>query len=202
MIGHYRADLPVLSAVKGNIYIRGATGLNCSLFNHVSISGTLDCEGTAVPLSTPTTTGSTSTVTSATSTGLSTAAKGGIGGGVAAGALFIIALAVWYSWQKRRSSSTSPDKDPEHKKTDGKIAAAELPLGRHHERSELQASPNQVSELTGDQEYRPRSPIRSLPVTAPSFTPGDSEQMRGARLSSPAELEWPRDSDLCSSTAS
>jgi hypothetical protein len=59
--------------------------------------------------------------------------------------------------------------------------------------------------LTGDREYRPRSPIQSLPVTAPSSTQavaGDSKQMRNARLSSPAELEWPRDSDLCSSTAS
>jgi hypothetical protein len=228
MVGHYRVDLLALSAVKGNVYIRGATGLNCSLFNHVSISGTLDCEGTAVPLSTPITTGSTSTATSrtsshqsatlstasatssgtstasATSTGLSSAAKGGIGGGVAAGALFIIVLAAWYFWQKRRSSSTFPDKDPEHKKTDGKVAAAELPLGRHHERSELEASPNQVSELTGDQEYRPRSPIQSLPVTAPSSTQavaGDSEQMRNARLSSPPELEWPRDGNLYSTAS-
>src|SRR5271156_6374784 len=219
MVDHYRVDLPALSAVKGDVYIRGATGLNCSLFNHVSIDGTFDCEGTAIPLSTSITTGSTSTTASrtsshpsatlstasATSMGLSSAAKGGIGGGVAAGALLIIVLAVWYFWQKRRSSSAFPDKDPEHKKTHGKVAAAELPLGRHHERSELGASPNQVSELTGDQEYRPRPPIESLPVTAPSSTQavaGDSEQMRNARLSSPAELEWPRDGDLCSSTAS
>jgi hypothetical protein len=219
MVDHYRVDLPVLSAVNGNVYIRGATGLNCSLFNHVSISGTLDYEGTAIPLSTSITTGSTSTATSrtsshpsatlstasVTSTGLSSAAKGGIGGGVAAGALLIIVLAVWYFWQKRRSSSTFPDKDAKHKKTDGKVAGAELPLGRHHEKSELEASPNQVSELTGDQKYRPRPPIESLPVTAPSFiqaVAGDSEQMRNARLSSPAELEWQGYGDLSSSTAS
>jgi hypothetical protein len=217
MVDHYRVDLPALSAVKGNVYIRGATSLNCSLFNHVSISGTLHCEDTAVPLSTPTTTGSASTATSrtsshpsgilstasATSTGLSSAAKGGIGGGVAA--LFIIVLAVWYFWQKQRSSSTFLDKGSEHKKTYEKVAAAELPLGHHHERSELEASPNQVSELTGDQEYRPRPLIESLLVTAPSSTQavaGDGEQMRNARLSSPVELEWPGDGDLRSSPAS
>jgi len=138
MVDHYRIYLPALSAVKGNIYIRGATGLNCSVLSHVSVNGTFDCEGTAAPLGTST-------------TGLSSAAKGGIGGGVAAGALLIMILAVWYFWQKRRSSSTFPDKDPEHKKADREVAAAELPLGRHHEKSELEASPNQFSELTGDQ---------------------------------------------------
>lgn len=172
MVDHYRVDLPALSAVNGNAYIRGATGLNCSVLSHVSVNGTFDCEGTATPLGT-------------SAAGLSSAAKGGIGGGVAAGALLIIVLAVWYFWQKRRSSSTFSDKDPEHKKTDGKVAAAELPLGGHHEKSELEASPNKVSELTGDQEYWPRSSIESLPVTAPSSTQavaGDSEQMRNARL--------------------
>jgi hypothetical protein len=192
MVDHYRVDLPALSVVNGNVYIRGATGLNCSVLSHVSVNGTFDCEGAAAPLGT-------------SATGLSSAAKGSIGGGVAAGALLIIVLTVWYFWQKRRSSSTFPNKDPEHKKTDGKVAAAELPLGRHHEKSELEASPNKVSELTGDQEYRSRPLIESLPVTAPSSTQavaGDSEQMRNARLSSPAELEWPRDGDLYSSTAS
>lgn len=227
MVDHYRVDLPVLSTVNGDFYVRGATSLNCGLFNHVYVNGTFDCEGTAVPLSTSITTSPTSTATSPTSshrsatgsttsatssgtstasaasTGLSSAAKGGIGGGVAGGALVIIVLAVWYFWQKRRSFSTFPDKGLGEKKTQGKIATAELPQGHHHERSELEASPNQVSELTGDQEYRPRPPIESLPVTAPSSTQtveGDSEHMRNARLSSPAELEWARDGDPSSST--
>src|SRR5436305_15233505 len=107
MVDHYRIDLPALSVRKGNIYIQGAIGLNCSVLCHVSVNGTSDCEGIAAPL-----------VTSAT--GLFIAAKGGIGGGVAAGALLIIILSVWCFWQKRRSSSTfSDNEDPEHKKTDG-----------------------------------------------------------------------------------
>jgi hypothetical protein len=92
----------------------------------------------------------------------------------------MIALAAWYFWQKRRSPGTSPDKEAEHAKTDEKVTAVELPLGVHHEKSELEASPNQVSELTGDQKYRPRPPIESLPVTAtpsPQAAKSDREHM-------------------------
>ena len=146
MVDHYRVDLPALSVINGNVYIRGATGLNCSVLSHVSVNGTFDCEGTAAPLGT-------------SATGLSSAAKGGIGGGIAAGTLLIIVLAVWYFWQKRRSSSTFPEKE----RGAGKVAAAELPLGRHHEKSES-AAPNKGLELTGDQEYRPRPLIESIPA--------------------------------------
>jgi hypothetical protein len=118
----FRVDLPALSAVNGDVYVRGATDLNCSSFKYGFITGTFDCDSTNVPLSTSITTSPISPATSHTSTtsstapatptashsstGLSSAAKGGIGGGVAGGALLIIALAVWYFWHKRRSSRT------------------------------------------------------------------------------------------------
>jgi hypothetical protein len=193
-INHYRVDLPALSAVKGNLYVRGATSFNCNSFTRVNISGSLDCSGIWAPLSTSTTAGPTSTATSntsstlstasATSAGLSSAAKGGIGGGITSAVLFTIVLTLWYFWHKRRSSSTLPSKDSEHEKFHKGPVAAELPLGRHNERAELEASPNQVSELFGDHEYRPRSPIESLPVTVLSpmqTVVGQREQMRNTR---------------------
>jgi hypothetical protein len=61
----------------------------------------------------------------------------------------------------------------------------ELPLGNHHERTELPADPNHVSELYGD---------RTLTVQREAYKEAvfgsHSPQSQGSRILNPAELDW------------
>lgn len=61
----------------------------------------------------------------------------------------------------------------------------ELPLGRHHERSELPASVNHVSELYGD-----RGLIVQREANKEVVSGSHSSEIEGSRILNPAELDW------------
>ena len=64
-------------------------------------------------------------------------------------------------------------------------SALELPLGGHHERTELPANPNHVSELYGDRKLTVQREAEKEAVLA-SKTP----QAQGCRILNAAELNW------------
>jgi hypothetical protein len=61
----------------------------------------------------------------------------------------------------------------------------ELPLGYHHERTELPANPNHVSELYGDRELNLQRDAGKEAVLGPH-----SSESQASRILNPAELDW------------
>ena len=115
---------------------------------------------------------------------------------VLAGAGFIlisIAVVALYSIRRRRWATSA--RTSRNDKLTGN-ETTELPQGRHYERAELAATPNQVAELNGDQQYRSAPPIESSAVVAPQEqnlpTIGPCSKSRnGSRINGPLELAWP-----------
>lgn len=66
-----------------------------------------------------------------------------------------------------------------------KDAIIELPLGRHHERTELAASPNHVSEL-----YAHQGPLVQREADKEAVVAPHAVQSQASRILSPAELDW------------
>ena len=156
-------SLPALSTVAGDFIMRSSKPLDCGHFQQYQaggiIGGSFLCEGTTPK----TATGSSGTTNpeSPVPNGISSAAKGGIAAGTTIAAILILLLAFCIIKRRRRARKRhlgiqNQTQQQKH----------ELPQGRHYERAELNATPNQVSELIGDQTYPPLPPIETLPVLA------------------------------------
>ena len=190
-------SLPGLSTVAGDFIMRSSKPLDCGHFQQYQaddfIRGSFLCEGT--PLKTATGTMTSTGPSRATNpespvpNGISSAAKGGIAAGTTIAAILILLLAFCIIKRRRRARNRhlgiqNQTQQQRH----------ELPQGRHYDRVELNATPNQVSELIGDHTYSTLPPIESLPVLAvppPQIISGDSEHWCDARVQDPTELRWP-----------
>jgi hypothetical protein len=180
-------SVPMVTNIGGNLFLQSSEVLNCAPLRNMYINGYIGgefyCEGAAVPTSSravtsaTSRTGSAALVTSTTHTstsssgGLSASAKGGIIAGAVVAAILVVSIAAFIVLQRRRKLVTSPTTASKHPKL------SELPQGRHYERSELLATPNQVSELHGDRSYRPTPSIENNFVTT---VPGWTQPYPGA----------------------
>ena len=177
--------------------MRSSKPLDCGHFQQYQadgiIGGSFFCEGTPPKTATGTMTSTgpsgATNPESPVPNGISSAVKGGIAAGTTIAAILILLLAFCIIKRRRRARKRhlgiqNQTQQQKH----------ELSQGGHYDRAELSATPNQVSELIGDQTYPTPPPIETLPVLAeppPQVISRDSEQWCNARVQDLAELRWP-----------
>ncbi|PVH77305.1 hypothetical protein DL98DRAFT_638517 [Cadophora sp. DSE1049] len=108
---------------------------SCSEFDRLHSSGFIrgnySCLGAKATNDTSPPTNNTTVPPDSPSSSLSTGAEAGIGAGVGAAAVGILGLLLWwFCFRKRKPGSKKEDNTPVD-------ATAELPLGKHHEKTEV-----------------------------------------------------------------
>jgi hypothetical protein len=209
-----RVSLPDIENVRGGMNVTSSSPkLDCATLKSAStagiIQGLFSCtsefkvsggpsgSASSAASSSPTSSGASSSSTgfvqggggSSSSSGLSGGAYAGIAIGAVA-AVLLAGLAVWYCvWKPRRQ------RVKESKPQNGYTLPtdkAELPQGRHHEKSELPSDPNHVSELDGDKKHTLHHEVGKETVGGVPTHPRPSQRDDGysSRILGPHELAW------------
>ena len=202
-----KVELPALTTVQGEADVQ-TTSSNDTVCNYFegADSGIINGRVTCTFDNSSATNGSSEPKPSASGSGgegdkpNKSGPSAGLIAGVVIGAIVAIAiaaLAFWYLCIKRKRQSRPPT-DISHPKD------PELPLGGHHEKSELSADPNHVSELQGDRQHL-RDTTQAKEVAGISVIPSNStdpsstDSSREARnrdahgtatITDPSELAW------------
>jgi hypothetical protein len=160
--------------VRGDFYVQTSSEFDCTPFKALDSSGVIEgtffCDGAAAGTSLSTSaSGSRGPAPSLPTGGHTTLPSPAAIASVVVGAVIFVLVglssAAWLLVLKRRrrhrKSTTNPTTSTE---LGASASVQELPQGFHHERAELAAAPNHVSELHGDQGWRPREMIQATEV--------------------------------------
>ena len=151
-------SFPMLTQVGGNIFLQSSEVLDCAPLKSMYISNNLEgefyCEGAPTPSPSHNSTSS----PASRKAGLSAGAKGGIIAASVVVAILVVATAAFIILKRRRNVVIPPttEMQVEDESKDPKLA--ELEQDRYQNRSELLATPNQVSELHGDHRWQQAGP--------------------------------------------